>query len=38
MGLVDYFWLVGWVLLALVLVVWMARPPFNAGQRPAPAD
>jgi DHA2 family multidrug resistance protein len=38
MGLVDYFWLVGWVLLALVLFVWLARPPFNAGQRPAPAE
>lgn len=38
MGLVDYFWLVGWVLLALVLLVWLARPPFNALQRPARTD
>jgi DHA2 family multidrug resistance protein len=36
MGLVDYFWLVGWVLLALVVLVWLARPPFNANQRAAP--
>jgi len=38
MGLVDYFWLATWVLLALVLLVWLARPPFNAGQRAAPAE
>jgi len=35
MGVIDYFWLAGWVLLAMVLVVWLARPPFDAGQAPA---
>ena len=34
-GVVDYFWAAGWVLLAMVFVVWLARPPFNAGQAPA---
>lgn len=24
----DYFWLAGWLFLALIAVVWLARPPF----------
>jgi MFS transporter, DHA2 family, multidrug resistance protein len=27
----DLFWLWGWVVLALIGVVWVARPPFIAG-------
>ena len=27
----DLFWLWGWVFLALIGVVWVARPPFTAG-------
>jgi DHA2 family multidrug resistance protein len=35
MGVVDYFWATGWVLLAMAVVVWLARPPFSAAQAPA---
>jgi DHA2 family multidrug resistance protein len=27
----DLFWAWGWVFLALIAVVWVARPPFTAG-------
>jgi MFS transporter, DHA2 family, multidrug resistance protein len=35
MGVVDYFWLAGWMLLAMVIVVWLARPPFTPARAPA---
>lgn len=34
LGAIDFFWLTGWALIALVIVVWFARPPFGAGQMP----
>jgi DHA2 family multidrug resistance protein len=35
LGAIDYFWLTGWVLLALIALVWLAKPPFAAGVTPA---
>ncbi len=35
LGATDFFWMTGWILLALVAVVWLARPPFGAGRTPA---
>lgn len=32
LGGIDYFWAAGWLMAAMVLVVWMARPPFGTGQ------
>lgn len=29
LGAIDFFWLVGWVLMILVVLVWLARPPFG---------
>ena len=37
LGAIDFFWLTGWVLIGLVVIVWFARPPFGAA-RMAPAD
>jgi DHA2 family multidrug resistance protein len=34
----DLFWLWGWTFLALVAVVWFARPPFSAAGTHAAAD
>jgi len=34
----DLFWLWGWIFLALVAVVWFARPPFSAAAGHAAAD
>ena len=34
----DLFWLWGWSFLALIAVVWFARPPFSAGSSHAAAD
>jgi MFS transporter, DHA2 family, multidrug resistance protein len=30
LGAIDFFWLTGWVLVGLVAVMWLARPPFGA--------
>jgi DHA2 family multidrug resistance protein len=27
----DFFWLSGWIFVALLVLVWFARPPFTAG-------
>jgi DHA2 family multidrug resistance protein len=35
LGAIDYFYLTGWTLLALIAIVWLAKPPFSAGIRPA---
>lgn len=32
---IDYFWLVGWMFMALIVVIWFARPPFVHGGAPA---
>jgi len=34
----DLFWLWGWTFLALIAVVWFARPPFSAAGTHAAAD
>jgi MFS transporter, DHA2 family, multidrug resistance protein len=36
LGAIDFFWLTGWVLMGLVVIVWFARPPFGTA-RMAPA-
>lgn len=37
MSTVDYFYMLGWVFMALIVVVWMAKPPFAAKAGPAAA-
>jgi hypothetical protein len=37
LGAIDFFWLTGWVLMGLVVIVWFARPPFGAAKM-APAE
>jgi DHA2 family multidrug resistance protein len=32
---VDYFYMLGWVFMALIAIVWMAKPPFAAKAGPA---
>lgn len=35
---IDYFWLLGWLFLALMIVIWFARPPFvRSGAPGAPS-
>jgi DHA2 family multidrug resistance protein len=34
MSTVDYFYMMGWIFFALILVVWMAKPPFSAKAAP----
>lgn len=34
MSTVDYFHMLGWVFMALILLVWMAKPPFTAKAGP----
>ncbi|MEQ7921488.1 DHA2 family efflux MFS transporter permease subunit [Xanthomonas sp. WHRI 1810A] len=34
MSTVDYFYMMGWIFFALILVVWMAKPPFGAKAAP----
>ena len=31
LGAIDYFWASTWLVLAFVIMVWLARPPFTAG-------
>jgi DHA2 family multidrug resistance protein len=35
MSTVDYFYMLGWVFMALIAIVWMAKPPFAAKAGPA---
>ena len=35
MSTVDYFTLLGWMFMGLILIVWLARPPFTAKAGPA---
>ena len=38
MSTIDYFWLLGWGFMALIVVIWFARPPFiRAGAPGAPS-
>ena len=37
LGAIDFFWLTGWLLVALMIVIWFARPPFGAA-RTAPVE
>jgi DHA2 family multidrug resistance protein len=37
MSTVDYFTLLGWSFMALILLVWLAKPPFTAKAGPASA-
>ena len=32
LGTNDLFWVWGWMLLALIAVTWLARPPFVTGR------
>ena len=32
---VDYFTLMGWLFMGLILLVWLAKPPFTAMPGPA---
>jgi DHA2 family multidrug resistance protein len=34
MSTVDYFYMLGWVFMALIVVVWLAKPPFTAKAGP----
>jgi DHA2 family multidrug resistance protein len=34
MSTVDYFYMMGWLFMALILVIWMAKPPFAAKAGP----
>jgi DHA2 family multidrug resistance protein len=34
----DLFWFWGWTYIALIAVVWLARPPFNASGAHSPGD
>jgi DHA2 family multidrug resistance protein len=37
MSTIDYFWLLGWGFMALVVIIWFAKPPFiRAGAPGAP--
>jgi DHA2 family multidrug resistance protein len=31
LGAIDYFWAAGWLMVGMVVVIWIARPPFMAG-------
>ncbi len=33
MSTVDYFYLLGWIFVGLILLVWLAKPPFGPGRR-----
>jgi DHA2 family multidrug resistance protein len=35
MSTVDYFTLLGWMFMGLMLIVWLAKPPFTAKAGPA---
>ena len=35
MSTVDYFTLMGWMFMGLILIVWLAKPPFTAKAGPA---
>jgi DHA2 family multidrug resistance protein len=38
MSTIDYFWVLGWGFMALIVVIWFARPPFSrAGAPGAPS-
>ena len=30
MSTIDYFTMIGWVCMGLILLIWLARPPFGA--------
>ncbi len=32
----DVFWVCGWVIVALVAIIWLAKPPFHAGSGHGP--
>jgi MFS transporter, DHA2 family, multidrug resistance protein len=32
LGGIDYFWAAGWLMVAMIAVIWVAKPPFGAGQ------
>lgn len=36
LGAIDFFWAAGWSMVAMMFVVWFARPPFGAGQAQSP--
>lgn len=33
MSTIDYFWVLGWGFMALIVVIWFARPPFSRAGR-----
>ncbi len=38
MSTIDYFWLLGWGFMALIAVIWFARPPFSRAGGPGRAE
>jgi DHA2 family multidrug resistance protein len=34
MSTIDYFWVLGWGFMALIVVIWFARPPFSRAGAP----
>jgi DHA2 family multidrug resistance protein len=34
MSTVDYFYMMGWIFLSLILIIWLAKPPFTAKAAP----
>lgn len=38
MSTIDYFWVLGWGFMALIIIIWFTRPPFvKSGMPGAPA-
>lgn len=37
MSTIDYFWLLGWGFMALVVIIWFAKPPFIRAGAPGAA-
>jgi DHA2 family multidrug resistance protein len=31
LGAIDFFWLAAWAMVAMIVVIWLAKPPFGAG-------
>lgn len=36
MSTIDYFWVLGWGFMALIIIIWFTRPPFVKSGMPAP--
>ncbi len=38
MSTIDYFWVLGWGFMALIIIIWFTRPPFVKSGMPAPTQ